>query len=81
MDFWVVSGVPYQRFRGAHVDFLILVGAEGIKTTSSVLCGAEQVAVAVNLRVVLLAWTQCRRQWTTHRRNTKEVNILRCAER
>jgi len=31
------------------MDFLILVGAEGIKTTSGVFCGTKQVAVSMDL--------------------------------
>lgn len=81
MDFWVVSGVPYQWFCGTHVDFLVLVSAEGVETTSSILCSTEQVTVSVNLGMIWLVWIQSRLRIATYRRDAKEVDILRCAQR
>ena len=63
------------------MDSLVLVSAEGIKTTSSVLCGTEQVAVSMDLRMISLVWIQCQHQRTTYRRDTKEVNIFWSAQR
>jgi hypothetical protein len=62
------------------MNFLVLVSAEGIETTGSVLCGTEQVAVSVNLEMAYLVWNRSWLQLNTYSRDTKEVNVFRRAE-